>query len=68
MDATTEFSLLSSLQHYYDGIQGISNSPLNLEYLRGVYDGARDVLSVMGYEIEYDRYTKKPIAITKEVK
>ena len=68
MGVTPEQNLLSSMQHYYDEIQGQSNSPLNLEYVRGVYDGVRDVLSVMRYEIEYDRYTKRPIAITKEVR
>jgi hypothetical protein len=71
MNATTAIWMLVSLQKHYDLIQAASNNTQLveiLEYSRGCYDGMRDALSAFGYSIDYDKYTKRPIAITKEAK
>lgn len=39
-----------------------------LKLARERYDAYRECLARLGYEVKFDKYTKRPIAITKEEK
>lgn len=70
MNAKKKRSMLWFLQHYYNMIQTFSDRKTPtaqeaLEWGRRRYNQLRDALAKLGYSVEYDKHSKKPIAITK---